>query len=57
MEFKLHNEQIAHDLAIALCSKAFPADSFPNGTDNINAFVQEYFTIYDKVLKSVSRER
>ena len=57
MESKISNEQIAHDLAVALCSKAFSTANFPNGTDDINAFVQEYFKIYDNVLKSVNCER
>lgn len=57
MEFQLSDEQIAHDLSVALCSKSFPTENFPSSDTDINSFVQEYFAIYDRVLKSVKCER
>lgn len=56
MDTKLSKEQIAHDLAVALCSKSFPSENFPNGDSDISSFVQEYSILYDYVLKIVTKE-
>ncbi|MDE7183809.1 MAG: hypothetical protein K2O40_04860 [Lachnospiraceae bacterium] len=56
MTTKLSTEQIAHDLTVALCSKSFPSENFPNGDSDISSFVQEYRNLYDYVLKVVKKE-
>ncbi len=56
MDTKLSKEQIAHDLAVALCSKSFPSENFPSGDSDISSFVQEYSILYDYVLKIVKKE-
>ena len=56
MDTKLSKEQIAHDIAIALCSKSFPNEDFPNGDSDVDDFVQEYEKLYTRVLRAVKAQ-
>lgn len=53
----ISNEQIAHDLAVALCSKSFTSEVFPASDSDVDIFVHEYFKLYEKVLKSVINQQ
>lgn len=53
MNTKLTNEQIAHDLTVAICIRTFPDRHFINTDPDVDAVVQEYAILYDKVLKAV----
>ncbi len=53
MNTKLTNEQITHDLTVAICIRTFPDSHFINTDPDVDAVVQEYATLYDKILKTV----
>lgn len=53
MNTKLTNEQIAHDLTVAICTRTFSDKHFIDTDPDVDAVVQEYAILYGKVLKAV----